>query len=245
MSLANHREHPAYMVFMLALSVLSIVGLALSTRTGLDPAIHDVLGVADDAVCVAFFADFLHSLYVAENRWRYFLRWGWLDLLSSVPMLDVLRATRFARILRILRVIRALRAAKIILEFVLMRRAEHAFLAVLLLSMLSVVLGAIMVLQFETGPLANIHTGEDALWWAMTTITSVGYGDKFPLSTEGRLVAAGLMVAGLGLLGTFSGFVASWFLKPGERSQDEDLTQLLAEVRQLRESVEAMRAGVR
>jgi voltage-gated potassium channel len=241
MPLANHRENPAYMVFMLALSVLALVGLALSTRSSLDPGIKDILGIADHVVCFAFFVDFLHSLYVAENRWRYFLRWGWLDLLSAVPMVDALRATRFARILRILRVIRALRAAKIILEFVLLRRAEHAFLAVLLLSMLSVVLGAIMVLQFEHGPMANIHTGEDALWWAMTTVTTVGYGDKYPLSTEGRLIASGLMVAGLGLFGTFSGFVASWFLKPGEQSQDVNLAKLVEEVRQLRESVEAMR----
>jgi len=239
---AAHREHPAYMVFMLVLSVLSLVGIALSMRSGLHPSVRDVLAIADDAVCLAFFIDFLYSLAIAEDRWRYFLRWGWLDLLSCVPMVDALRTTRFARILRLIRVIRALRAAKIILEFVLMRRAEHAFLAVLLLSMLSVVLGAISVLQFETGPLANIHSGEDALWWAMTTLTTVGYGDKFPISTEGRLIASGLMVVGLGLFGTFSGFVASWFLRPNEHAQNADLAQLLDEVRQLRASVEALRA---
>jgi voltage-gated potassium channel len=77
----------------------------------------------------------------------------------------------------------------------------------------------------------------------MSTVTTVGYGDRFPISTEGRLIAAGLMVAGVGLFGTFSGFVASWFLKPGEQSQDVNLAKLVEEMRQLRESVEAMRAG--
>jgi voltage-gated potassium channel len=69
---------------------------------------------------------------------------------------------------------------------------------------------AIAALEFEreTG---NIKTAEDALWWAVTTITTVGYGDRYPTTTEGRLVAVGLMAVGVGLFGTLSGAAASWF----------------------------------
>ena len=60
----------------------------------------------------------------------------------------------------------------------------------------------------------HITTAEDALWWAMTTITTVGYGDRYPTTTEGRLVAVGLMAVGVGLFGTLSGLAASWFTQP-------------------------------
>ena len=63
-------------------------------------------------------------------------------------------------------------------------------------------------------PEANIKGPEDAVWWAFVTMTTVGYGDRFPVTTEGRLAGALLMVAGVGLFGTFSGFIASWFLAP-------------------------------
>lgn len=61
----------------------------------------------------------------------------------------------------------------------------------------------------ETAPESNIKTAEDAIWWAFVTITTVGYGDRFPVTTEGRIIAALLMTAGVGLFGTFTGFIAS------------------------------------
>ena len=69
-------------------------------------------------------------------------------------------------------------------------------------------------MSFEDVPEANIKGVEDAIWWAFVTITTVGYGDRFPVTSEGRLIGALLMTAGVGLFGTFSGFVASWFLAP-------------------------------
>ena len=82
--------------------------------------------------------------------------------------------------------------------------------------MLVIFTGAVAELEFEreTG---NIKTAEDALWWAMTTITTVGYGDRYPTTTEGRRVAAGLMAVGVGLFGTLSGVAASWFTQPDRR----------------------------
>lgn len=119
----------------------------------------------------------------------------------------------------------------------LRKRAQSAFLTALLLSFLLVTTSAIAVLQLETAPEANIRTAEDALWWAVTTVTTVGYGDRYPVSSEGRAVAVLLMTAGVGLFGTFSGLVASWFLRPGEARQESEMDELLAEVRELREEL--------
>jgi amino acid transporter len=79
-----------------------------------------------------------------------------------------------------------------------------------LVAVIVIFTAAIAELEFEreTG---NITTAEDALWWAITTITTVGYGDRYPTTIEGRLVAVGLMAVGVGLFGTLSGIAASWF----------------------------------
>ncbi len=104
------------------------------------------------------------------------------------------------------------------------------------MSLLLVVFASIAVLQFEASQSAgNIKTADDALWWAVTTITTVGYGDRFPVSPEGRLVAGVLMMAGVGLFGTLSGFIASWFLTPASKHYEAEIKSLQADMEKLRE----------
>ena len=241
----SERQQVPYLVFMVSLSIYAVVALALSTFADLPVETRTVLEYADMAVCVLFFADFLVTLARSENRWRYLGTWGWLDLLSSVPAIDFLRWGRLARVLRILRVLRGVKASKILTEFLLYRRAQSVFLAAFLISILLVVLSASSILQFETSRDANIRTPEDAVWWAIVTITTVGYGDKFPLSTEGRFLAAFLMTAGVGLFGTFSGFVAAWFLEaPQTQSREaQAIERLEHEIRALRDQLASWKGG--
>eukprot|EP01031_Cornospumella_fuschlensis_P009646 gene9646-11836_t len=99
-----------------------------------------------------------------------------------------------------------------------------------MVTFLFVTFSSVGILLFERSPGGNIHTAEDALWWSVTTITTVGYGDKYPVTTEGRVLAMALMFSGVGLFGTFSGIIASLFL--GKVVAEED--EILAEVRALR-----------
>jgi voltage-gated potassium channel len=217
---AGERRVRPYQLFILALSLYALAALSVDVLFPVSAETRQILEASDAAVCVLFFIDFLIQLVRAPSRWGYFWRWGWLDLLSSVPMVDALRVGRLVRVVRIFRVLRGLRSTRLLASFILERRVESAFLAAALVSLLLIVFASIAVLQFEMGHSgANIKTAEDALWWAITTITTVGYGDRFPVSTEGRLVAAVLMMAGVGLFGTLSGFIASWFLRPADTRQ--------------------------
>ncbi len=81
---------------------------------------------------------------------------------------------------------------------------------------------AIAILQVEDDPNSNIKTAEDAIWWAYVTITTVGYGDKFPVTTEGWIITAILMTAGMGMFGTFTAFVASWFVKDNKAGEEKN-----------------------
>src|SRR5918999_6428773 len=232
---AVQREAGPYQLFVLVLCVWAIVLLGADTILPLDPGTRTILLYADTAVCGIFFVDFLNSLYRAPNRARYMLRWGWIDLLSSTPTIGVLRLGRAARILRVLRVLRGIRSARVIAQFLMARRAQSAFLASILVALLFVVVSSIAALQFETAADGNIKSAEDAMWWAVSTMTTVGYGDHYPISAEGRLVAVFLMGAGVGVFGTFSGLVASWFLSPAA----DDTESELGEVRRMLADIKA------
>jgi voltage-gated potassium channel len=208
-----------YQIVMLVLCIYVLATLTIQVAMQLDVEVQRVLAYADYAVCVLFLVDFLTSLWLAQNRWRYMATWGWIDLLSSIPTLEVARWGRAARVARVFRVLRGLRATRLLTMAVLRGRARNTFLVASLAALLLVVFCSIAVLQFEAGPDANIKTADDAIWWALATITTVGYGDRYPTTNEGRFVAAILMFAGVGLFGTFSGLLAAWFL---ENPQDEN-----------------------
>lgn len=234
----SRTESPAYQVFILALSLLALGALAVRTIGGLAPETRSILDQADLVVCGVFFLDFLWSLWRAPSRWRYLKTWGWLDLLSSIPTLDSARWGRGARILRIFRVLRGFKATKILATAILRRRAESTAMAASLVTLLLLVFSSIAVLHFETDALSNLKTAEDALWWAFATITTVGYGDRFPVTSEGRMVAVILMSAGVGLFGLFSGFLAAWFVQP---QLDEEEKDIKAEISAAREEIAALR----
>ena len=230
----------AYQLFMLVLCIWAILNLGVKTLWTLDRETQTVLDYADDVACGLFFVDFLKSLYSAPKRWAYVLTWGWLDLLSSIPTGDLLRWGRAARILRILRVLRVVKSVRAIAHFVVAQRAESAFLAAVLLSLLLNVFASLAMLQFETVPEANIKSAEDAMWWSISTMTTVGYGDRYPVTAEGRLVAVFLMAAGVGIFGTFSGLVASWFLSPGAVETNADLDDVKARLDAIQRQLEAL-----
>ncbi|WP_306171340.1 potassium channel family protein [Porphyromonas gingivalis] len=79
----------------------------------------------------------------------------------------------------------------------------------------------IAILQVENAPTSNITTAEDAIWWSYVTITTVGYGDKYPVTTEGRIIAMFLMTAGVGLFGTFTAYIASLFVSDNKKEETE------------------------
>lgn len=205
---------------IVVLSIYVLVTLLISSFVKLDPELEKLLNLIDNLICIIFIFDFFYKLFTADSKLSY-LKWGWIDLLSSIPTLDYFRAGRLFRLIRLIRILRALRSTKHLINYIFKNKAQGTFSSVALIAFIIIIFSSIAILQVENDPNSNIKTAEDALWWSYTTVTTVGYGDKFPVTGEGRLIAAILMTAGVGLFGTFTGFVASWFLsaKPEEEPE--------------------------
>jgi voltage-gated potassium channel len=166
----------------------------------LSQSTFQLLEIYDNVICAILLVDFGLTLYRSPSRSTYFFKErGWLDLLGSVPSLVVFRLTvllRLARLSRLARINRILRAQnqRELLQDVLRNRGQYVVFVTLILGMLVLSLSVVIILQFESqSPDANITTGGHALWWAVVTITTVGYGDKYPVTAGGRLVALRIM----------------------------------------------------
>lgn len=224
-----------YELFMLVLCAWSLIVLAIGAFFHWRETTGEILYYADIVVCAFFLIDFGRSLYRSSDRLRYFVTWGWIDLVSSIPAVDIFRWGRTARILRIVRALRGVKSARRLAQYVAGRRTESAVYATVLLSLLLILTCSIAVLEFEEPAGGNINTAQDAMWWAVSTMTTVGYGDRYPTTSEGRLVAVFLMASGVGVFAMMSGLVASWFLSPAASEGDadrEDIKRMLIEIRQ-------------
>lgn len=182
------------------------------------------------ATWVLFALDFLIRLLLASRRWR-FVRTHPLDL--AVVALPLLRPLRLLRLLTLLSFVN--------------RRARSSLRGQVIvyvagLTALVLLLASIAVLDAERGQDgANIEDFGDALWWSVTTVTTVGYGDRFPVTGTGRLIAVALMLAGIALLGVVTATFASWLIdrvaeveEASQAATRRDLEALTAELAALR-----------
>ncbi len=209
------RQQSAYDLFIAATAVISIGVITWQLTLSHNDEIFNLLEIFDLLFCLLFFADYVRNIIMAADKRRYVLGWGILDLVSSIPAIGPFRYMRVARIFRVIRVIRGVR---LLIE--VYRRDRMAFaVAVLMATSIVIVLGVtVAVLHIErTAEGGSIDTGAKAAWWAVVTVSTVGYGDLAPVTDAGRLLATILMVIGIGLFATFAGAIANVFTR-----QDQD-----------------------
>jgi len=236
-----------YEIFVGALSVLSLVNIVLVSFMH-DQATQSVVYAVDALLSIVFLIDFLVRLRRAPSRSDYvFRQFGWADLLASLPFPQV----KILRIFRLIRVARLLRryGAGNIGRSLLKDRAGSALMTLLLIGILVLEFGSLAMLQLEkNAPEANITSAADALWYVIVTMSTVGYGDQYPISTAGRFMGAFIIVIGVGIFGTLTGYLANLFLAPRQEEPAAEAATTPAEARkqlqQLKELTRQQQAAI-
>jgi voltage-gated potassium channel len=242
------RRNTIYELFILVLTILSLlVAVSLLVLPVAEVTNRYLVGV-DVVLCVVFLADFLGSLYSASDKRAYLVKGGWLELGGSIPALPILRFGRLARAVRAVRNIRGRRLRDVEREFS-GNRARSALLVTALVAILVIALAGNVVLFFEKDAAgANILTGEDAFWWTFVTITTVGYGDYFPVTDGGRATAMLIMTVGIGFFTVLTGYLATNFLSRRREMvgrEEADGTATMDQIAAVRDQLETDIADVK
>ena len=211
----------SYELFILLVSILSLFNLAFLLIPGFSPVVKGVVRIMDAFTTVLFMGDFLFRFFTAESKRDYFFRnWGWADLLAAMPV-QQFKIFRIFRVFKVLRLIRHF-GVKNMLREIRDNRGSSALYLTVFVVLLVLEFGGIAIIYIEfSDPAANIITPSDAVWWAFVTITTVGYGDRYPVTNSGRIVGMFVMILGVSLFGVLTGFLANTFLSPREEQKEE------------------------
>jgi len=232
-----------FQIAILILSILVLAALAADTLCEFPAAIHNLIQLVDASVCMVLLVDFFVRLSRAESKWA-FMKWGWIDLIASIPNLDLLRWGRLVRILRIIRLLRAIRSIHRVVSIIFQNKLQGGAISLGLVAFLLIAFSSFSILICERSQDANIKSAEDAIWWSISTMTTVGYGDEFPVTTEGRVVGIVLMICGVGLFAGLSGMVASIFLGVSDR-QVIGLEDIMLQITQMQAKMDVINARLK
>jgi voltage-gated potassium channel len=207
----------------LAMALLAIVYVAVGFALD-DPALEPMapsLEAIELILTILFAAEFASRIAASLDRAAY-LRGHWIDLVALVP---ASRGLRILRMLRLLRLVRAFAGVYRALGHV-GSLAEHRGLQTIALSWLGVMAICCAAIYFAERDInAAIRSPFDALWWGISTMTTVGYGDVVPMTAEGRIAASALMLLGIGLFGAVTAIITS-FLVAGRAAPVDPITAI-------------------
>ena len=208
-----------YELFIAAVSILSVFNMLLLYIPGVDQDAINVVFIINAVLTLLFIYDFGLRLATAPSRSSYFFRdFGWADLLACIPALRIFRMFRIYKAYRLVKKY----GVQYIISFLSTNRAAAALYILVLMVIIIIESGGFLVLQAESASeSANITTAGDAIWWAYVTITTVGYGDRFPVTTAGRLVGIMVMTTGVAVFATFAGLISSKLLASPAKDDEE------------------------
>jgi voltage-gated potassium channel len=217
-------------VLIMTLFSLAIMGVQFLLPEGSET--WKLANLYNNLSCIFFLIDFVLHMIAEPVKRDYFIgQRGYFDLLGSVPSFGFSQYTAILRLFRLSRLFRLRRFLnpenrQLLKNEILDNRGNYAALITVILAMLVISTASILVLFFESqSPDANITAGGDSMWWSVVTITTVGYGDRYPVTMGGRLTAVFVMFSGVGIIGALASILASFLIPPPKKAEEPAETQ--------------------
>ena len=227
-----------YQIFIVFVTLLSLTLTAIFYLAPLSKHTREVLFIVDFVNSLILLFDFGVRLLHAPDKRAYLLPLGICDLIGSLPFVPFLRLFRIPALVIAVRQLRHTTPREV-LEMARERLAESTLLSGIIIVFLVVTIGGTaMVAVEEPVPGSNIKNGGDALWFAIVTISTVGYGDLFPVTAAGRVIGGIMIVVGVGIFSVLTGYISTQFLSRRRHSNRTDIDLL-------REHVDALFAEQR
>ena len=216
------REGAGTQLAIVGLALLSVGLIVYEYSADLVADQVQMLHTVDFVIALVFLSDFLIGLAASPQKGAYFRR-NWTDLLASIPiteaMFQSLRALRLLRLIRVIRLLARLRRLSVTAESVAARSSRYVYAATI--STVVVLMASTSFFTAEVAHNPDVSNYFDAVWWTVVTATTVGYGDIYPVTVLGRIIAMILMMIGIGLIGTVAGFVGAFVLERQDRIKSE------------------------
>lgn len=211
-------------------SLVVIIMTLMQLMLNLNPFINHVFDVLDIFIWLFFLVDYIRRFSQSKNK-KAFVFENKIDLLTIIPYFSALRLLRVIRITKVLPLFRFIRVIRITAMLSNLSKQLGCFFKtnnfhyVAGLTLIVIILGA--------GSLSLVEgiSFQDALWWCIVTVTTVGYGDLVPKTGFGRVIASLVMISGIGFLGVFTGTISTYFLNRRLTvHQSKYVTELLNEL---------------
>ncbi|SFH55617.1 voltage-gated potassium channel [Tindallia magadiensis] len=220
-----------YEWFMMILVLLVLVLLFVEFRIELTPDTERRLQCIDTGILIIFVIDYFVRLLLADSK-KMFIKGNIPDLIAIIPVSSLFRVVRLVRLTRLIRLARTMRLVRVVVWLTRFKDRFADFIRtngmiyVVAITVAINLFGAIGIYFLENMDLVN------AFWWSFVTITTVGYGDISPATTGGKLLAAVLMLVGIGFIGMLTGTIATYFLGEGSNKKESYKQQTINSIKE-------------
>lgn len=218
------KKYIYYNITMAILSLIVAIILILELTINLNKTTLKILYTIDFFIWVIFVIDYFKRLYKSRNK-KKFIKRNIIDLISIIPLYTILAVFRILNILKIGKVSRIANISKVVRIFGVFKKSKtnfdifiktNNFNYTLLICILVLIVSSILITFIEKIDFF------DSLWWSIVTVTTVGYGDIYPKTILGKIVATILMFMGIGLIGSLTSTISTYFINKENKSNEED-----------------------
>ena len=215
--------------FIQFLIILSVITFSIETLPNLKLQTHVVLKAIEAFCVIVFTFEYLARIYVAENKTKFiFSFFGIVDFLAILPFylsfgID-LRSLRLLRMFRLFRLFKLVRYNKAMRHFAnAMRLAKEQIILFMMITLMLIYFTAVGIYYFENeAQPEHFSSIFSSLWWSIVTLTTVGYGDVYPITIGGRIFTFFMLLIGLGVVAIPTGIISSSLTKAIEPNDDEE-----------------------